>query len=79
MRKAEVQVFEYISARSFEEVTCVALYTPDAFAESMPTSMQQWLCETSQAGVAFKEAGGKSPVYFEAEQFMVDGELPLPA
>jgi hypothetical protein len=79
MRDNGIQVFEYTSARSLKEATCVALYTPAPFIESRPASMEQWLCETSLEGVAFKKAGDLTPVYYEAKQFMLDGKLPLPA
>lgn len=79
MRKANIEAFEYTSARALNKQNCVALFTPAAFIENKPVSLEHWLCETTPEGVAFKKTGAKLPHYFQVKQFMVDGNLPLPA
>lgn len=79
MRNAGVEVFEYYSARSENNDQCVALYSPNAFSQKTPSSMNNWLCESSHDGVVFKEAGGPQPFFFKTEMFQVNGSFPMPA
>lgn len=78
MRDSDVQAFEYRSARDTEQGLNVALYTPNAFASKSPEWQQAWICETRAGMVSFynKESG---PFGFAREQFLVDGQLPIPA
>ena len=79
-RPAGVQAFEYRSARCPDGGSNVALYAPQAFAETRPRNLTPWLCETTAAYVAFKHAQAPDqPRLFRWEQFLVQGRLPQPA
>lgn len=80
MRAAGVQAFEYRSARCPDGGSNVALYAPQAFAETRPRNLTPWLCETTAEYVAFKHAQAPDqPRLFRWEQFLVQGRLPQPA
>lgn len=80
MRAAEVQAFQFRSARCPVGGSNVALYTPSAFAEKKPRNLTPWLCETTADYVAFKHAQAPDqPRLFYREQFLVQGRLPQPA
>lgn len=79
MREAGIQAFEYVSARDLNKGQCVGLFTPEALSQKTPATMSQWLCETSARGVIFKPLSQNTVYQFRREQFLVDGELPLPA
>lgn len=79
MRKAGVEAFEYESARDFRNGTCVALFTPNAFAEKQPQDLSRWLCETSAKEVAFKQLSSRKVNIYPIDMFLVDGVLPKPA
>lgn len=79
MRAAGVEAFEYISARDPQKGICIGLFTPAAFTQKNPTEMTAWLCEVSANEVAFKQRDKADVIRFGLENFMVNGELPLPA
>ncbi|MFH6601079.1 RES domain protein [Pseudomonas sp. THAF187a] len=80
MRAADIQAFEYRSARCPAGGSNVALYVPQAFAEKRPRNLTAWLCETTGDYVAFKPAQVPGqPRLFRWEQFLVQGQLPHPA
>ena len=80
MRAAEVQAFEYRSARCPEAGINVALFVPAALAEKRPRNLQAWLCETTADYVAFKHAQvPDQPRLFPLQGFLLEGQLPLPA
>ncbi len=79
MRAAGVEVFEYLSARDRRGGLCVGLFTPQGFAEKSPQDMSHWLCEVSSQEVSFKQIGERDVSLFPLEQFLYEGELPLPA
>lgn len=79
MRAAQVKVFEYTSARDPERNACVGLFTHQALAQKKPSDMTQWLCELSAQDVAFKQVGNKDIIRFALNNFLVDGNLPMPA
>ncbi|HEY0891974.1 MAG TPA: RES domain-containing protein, partial [Cellvibrio sp.] len=79
MRDAGVDVFEYISARDVQQGICIGLFTPSAFTQKSPTEMTAWLCEVSANEVAFKQRDKGDVIRFSLKNFMVNGELPLPA
>lgn len=78
MRESDIQAFEYRSARDPGTGLNVALYTPSAFASKGLEWQQPWICETRAEMVAYynKESGSSS---FGLEQFLVSGQLPIPA
>lgn len=79
MREANIEAFEFPSARCPEGGTNVALFTPAAFAARRPQEMQQWLCETTAEYATFAHAHNRALHRFPIGMFMVDGVLPWPA
>ncbi len=79
MRAANVEVFEYQSARDPQRGHCVGLFVPAALSQKRPADMTQWLCELSASEVAFKQVGHKEIIHFPVDLFLVDGRLPMPA
>ena len=80
MREMGVEAFEYRSARCPQGGNNIALYLSHALAEKRPRNLLPWLCETTGAYVAFKNAQAPDGLrVFHWEAFLVDGELPLPA
>lgn len=79
MRDAEVEAFEYVSARDPQLGICVGLFTPAAFSGRKPRETNQWLCEVTATEVAFKQVGQPAVVRFGIDAFMYEGQLPLPA
>lgn len=78
LRDADVDAFEFRSARDPDGGINIALYHPGCFAASEPLSQTPWLCETTATRVSFS-----SPVAGYAEYsrttFEIGGELPAPA
>lgn len=79
MRKAGIEVFEFISARDPKGGINVALFTPDAFSNRAPLSQEPWLCELTGAQVKFSATHGRAIYDFPMEMFYVDGKFPRPA
>lgn len=79
MRAAQVNVFEYISARDPDKNVCVGLFTHQALTQKKPSDMTQWLCELSAQEVAFKQMGNSEIIRFPLDNFLIAGDLPLPA
>ena len=79
MREAEVEAFEYSSARDPEKGQCVALFTPKPFRQKRPKEMNQWLCELSATEVSFKQLALNEVSHFPLALFLFKGALPLPA
>ena len=76
---AGVDAFEYQSARAAGTEHCIGLFNPSAFVTHQPEHSSQWLCELSAQQVVFKQHGETQLHSFSAEQFWVEGKLPLPA
>ena len=79
MRAAGVEAFEYTSARDVEGGRCVGLFHPAALATNKPRGTSQWLCELSAEEVSFRQLSTNRITSIAIDQFLVDGELPLPA
>lgn len=79
MRAANVDAFEYVSARDQLGGLCGALYTPLAFKQKKPLKKDQWFCELSATQVAFKGVMAKDVTRFDLSNFLIDGVFPLPA
>lgn len=79
MRAAQVDVFEYTSARDPDKNPCVGLFTHHPLTRKKPSDMTQWLCELSARDVAFKQVGNKEIIRFALDDFLVAGKLPVPA
>lgn len=79
MRDAEVEAFEYSSARDPEKGHCVALFTPKPFRQKRPKEMNQWLCELSAREVSFKQLAVNEISHFPLALFLFEDEFPMPA
>lgn len=79
MRAANIDGFEYQSARDAAGGLNVALYTPRALASAAPRHITSWLAETRAETVNLSERGSTTVVSFPIDQFLVSGELPFPA
>ncbi|SNR85625.1 RES family NAD+ phosphorylase [Pseudomonas segetis] len=80
MRGAQVEAFEYRSARCTQGGVNVALFTPRALAEKRPRNLMPWFCETTEQYVAFKKPHSiDGPKVFKLTDFQHEGRLPLPA
>jgi hypothetical protein len=81
MRTDRVAAFRYPSARDSPRGVNVALFTPAAFADTVPGAPQTWHCVTNRLRVelAKKDVFERRVLVFEREQFEVDGRLPAPA
>ena len=78
MRAAGLAGFEYRSARDPQQGINLALFTPAAFAASMPAWQQTWLCETRETEVSFYSKV-EGTYLFPLQQFLFEGVLPNPA
>ena len=79
MRNAGVQAFEYQSARDLKGNCCVGLFVPTALVQTKPTDLTQWLCELSAQEVSFKQMGNSQIIRFPLDNFLIAGDLPMPA
>ena len=77
MRQANIQAFEYFSARC--DGICIALYTPQPFTQQKPLDSSQWLCQVTAEQVSFKRTDGDKVHKFPFELFTQDDVLPMPA
>jgi len=81
MRNANVEVFEYESARDPDRGICVGIFSMNAFVQNTPNSQSQWFCDTNTHSVTFKRAdrtGKTSVMPFDNQMFLINGELPMP-
>ena len=79
LRAADIEAFEFISARDPEKGVNVALFTPQALAKKEPDSQEAWLCELTSEYVRFRTAYGRKSHDFPLVLFQVGGKLPWPA
>jgi hypothetical protein len=79
MRAANIEAFEFVSARDPAAGINVALFTPRAFAKKEPVSQEAWLCEVTGERVRFRAARGRDLHDFPLAIFEVAGRLPWPA
>ena len=80
MREDGVEVIRYPSARLPADAN-VALFTPRAFAKTMPAMPQVWHCVADRERIEFgrKDYFARESHAFERELFETDGRLPSPA
>jgi hypothetical protein len=78
MRAAEIEGFEYLSARDPDGGINIALFTASAFSHSSPVWQEHWICNVGDAEVSFYSKGYETRLY-QKELFLVDGELPAAA
>lgn len=79
MREANVEGFEYLSARDPDQGICVALFSINALNKKRPKNKDQWLCELSGSEVTFKAVDSTTLNHYRVEDFYYQGELPFPA
>ena len=75
MRAADIEAFEFISARDPEHGINVALFTPAAFAKAQPAFQDAWLCELTGQHVRFHAAHSQAAYEFAVDKFQVEGKL----
>lgn len=79
MRAAQVDAFEYCSARDPERGLCVGLFSPNAFRQKKPQETSQWFCELAADRVSFTQLRSGKVINYSLAVFLVDGMLPMPA
>jgi hypothetical protein len=83
MRADGIEAVRYFSARDPGEGTCIALFTPQAFASREPLGpAQNWYCTVGAAlAVEFTRQDLVAPrtIQFHRSVFLVGGRLPAPA
>ena len=79
MRKANVEAFQYISARDPERGINVALFTPIAFQSKKPISLERWICNITNEEIGFISNDNHKRLSFNRDAFLVDGLIPAPA
>src|SRR5690606_6105563 len=79
MRQANIEAFEYCSARDPEHGLCVALFPPGAFSQKRPQDSNQWFGEVSANLVSFTQLRSTKVICFDIGVFLVSGVLPIPA
>jgi hypothetical protein len=79
LREAEIEAFEYPSARDPEHGINVALFTPRALAGRRPAFQDPWLCELTAEHIRFQAVHGKEQYAFPLTTFQVEGKLPWPS
>ena len=80
MRNADVEAFTYLSAR-FKDGINAGAFVLNAIKSRRPERLQQWVCTTTMNNVAFIRLHGREeqPFNYPLKQFLVNGELPVPA
>jgi len=79
MRQADVEVFQYISARDKNKGKNIALFTPKAFYSKKPSQLTTWLCQTSIEAVGFISKEDQKRTLYTQQDFLVNGIFPSPA
>ena len=79
MRQANIQGFQYESARDTNKGICIAFFSPEVFTTEKPLEKTTWFCDITAKTVSFKQLQHKEVIVFGLEQFLVDGQLPAPA
>lgn len=83
MRNANIQAFNYQSARIFHQGSNIALFTPKPFLHKKPNSksFQSWQCIANNNLIEFIRSSAITAEHqsFSIDSFLVNGELPFPA
>lgn len=81
MRQAGVEGFRFPSARDREGGANVGLFTPKVFGNAEPRQFETWHCTASRQEVECvrRDFTETSAFTFAREEFLVGGDLPLPA
>jgi len=82
MREADIQAFNYQSARDPQNGINIALFSPTAFSQKNPDveSFQSWLCITNNETIDFIRSSSMTPESqnFHITHFLIDSLLPFP-
>lgn len=82
MRRDDVELFRFRSARDADGGINVAAFTPAVFHKATPQHVERWYCVAARTAVDFTRSGparARDTHVFERGQFLVNGELPRPA
>ncbi|MCC5860178.1 MAG: RES family NAD+ phosphorylase [Ectothiorhodospiraceae bacterium] len=79
LREADIELFQFTSARDPRQGLNVALFTPRPFIRRAPVRESPWLCQLTADRVRFRGPLADDFHEFPLETFLVNGELPLPA
>lgn len=77
LREQQIEAITYLSARTIDDRFNVALFSPVALRSHKHRNPRHGLCETRIDAVSFRL--GDELHVFPREQFLVNGELPVPA
>lgn len=77
LREREIEAITYLSARTLDERLNVALFSPAALRSRKHRNPRHGLCETTRDGVSFRLDDELHT--YPREQFLVNGQLPIPA
>ena len=76
--QADADLIRYYSARTRDGVN-VAIINPQSIASNIPQNCQNCVCLTLSDKVSFSRHDNGLPATFYRQDFLLDGELPLPA
>jgi hypothetical protein len=79
LRRAGIDLFEFVSARDPAGGVNLALFRPDALVSRAPLGLSRWLCETRATAVTFAPEASPELHVLALDTFLVDGRLPRPA
>lgn len=76
--KQGVHLIRYHSAR-IQGAVNVAIAQPSVIISTEPEQCQNWLCLTHPDKVSFTSTGKTTPITFYRDDFLFEGNLPIPA
>jgi len=81
MREAKVELFRYPSARDAEGGVNVGIFSPSVFGGARPRGFETWHCTATNERVELtkRDYFGRETHVFARAEFLVKGELPVPA
>ena len=81
MRAAGVELFRYPSARDAARGVNVGIFSPTVFSAARPRSFETWHCTATRERVELtkRDYFGRETLVYPRSEFLVKGELPLPA
>lgn len=74
----QVDLIRYRSARAQNGIN-IAIVKPQTILSKEPESCQTWLCLTLPDKVSFTQLGDGQPLTYQRSEFLIDGQLPIPA
>jgi hypothetical protein len=73
-----IEVIRYCSAR-YKGGYNLAIAEPKVLLSKEPEKSQSWLCHSQNHKVSFARLGGEQPISFHQQEFLSEGQLPIPA